>query len=59
MCCFTRGRGRLMQPERVMVRRTKKMKEPKRAIATEENATAVQPKTRLRLKAPTTSKTKQ
>jgi len=48
-----------MQPERVMVRRTKKMKEPKRAIATEENATAVQPKTRLRLKAPTTSKTKQ
>jgi hypothetical protein len=56
---YQRPRARLMQPERVMVRRTRKRKKPKRAIATEENATAVQPKTRLRLKMPTASETKQ
>jgi hypothetical protein len=48
-----------MQPESFMVRRTRKMKKPKRAIATEENAIAVQPKTRLWLKALTTSEMKQ
>ena len=48
-----------MQPESFVVMRTRKMKKPKRAIATEENAIAVQPKTRLRLKALTTSETKQ
>jgi hypothetical protein len=48
-----------MQPESFMVRRTRKMKKPKRAIATEENDTAVQPKTRLRRKAPTTSEMRQ
>jgi hypothetical protein len=36
-----------------MVRRTRKRKKPKRAIATEENAATAQPKTRLRLKMPT------
>ena len=56
---YQRPQARLMQPESFMVRRTRKMKKPKRAIATEENAIAVQPKTRLWLKALTTSEMKQ
>ena len=56
---YQRPQARRMQPEGFMVRRTRKMKKPKRAMATEENTTAVQPKTRLRLKAPTSLETTQ
>ena len=56
---YQRPQARRMQPESFVVMRTRKMKKPKRAIATEENATAVQPKTRLRLKAATSLETTQ
>jgi hypothetical protein len=38
---YQRPQARLMQPERFMVRRMRKMKKPKRAMATEENTTVV------------------